>query len=583
MAQDKSKKEQISQLIQEISVGLHERDEIVALALLAILSGQSVFLYGPPGTAKSLIARRLSLAFKEPKYFEYLMNRFSTPEEVFGPVSIKELKEDRYIRKTKGYLPEADIAFLDEIWKSSPAILNTLLTIINERKFRNGDTVIDVPLKGIVAASNEIPAENQGLEALYDRFIMRLVVNPMTERSNFDALLNDIPTEPIVPVNESLTFDAQKWNDALASLNDVVVSKETLNVIHAIRVKIDEYNKKDANKSNPIYISDRRWQKMARVLKMAAYLCDRNEVKPVDALILKDCLWTKEDNKEALSKMVRDSVREFCVFSSDKFEKWNEEYMELKQEIDDTFFCDSGAFEDVEEIDGKKYFRVKLNIPCLEKNKNNRNSNSFDPYSIGRSIGLGAWSFSGRSLDDTFDNYSIVHQKVSVYLPYDCFKTVTSFVPLDKSHEPLSEYRNPVTHFNYAKTTIQCNFNGSISCTVKYSYTERDDRLYKNPKEETETIVIKPSYKVGNCKKVPLEVKKMYQQNMEELLSKFDLIKKDIDDFYYNFTLENITPFVSKKDQTIVTAVVADFKKQMNVGRLNAEQLMKKLKQHINP
>ena len=561
MAQDKSKKEQISQLIQEISVGLHERDEIVALALLAILSRQSVFLYGPPGTAKSLIARRLSLAFKEPKYFEYLMNRFSTPEEVFGPVSIKELKEDRYIRKTNGYLAEADIAFLDEIWKSSPAILNTLLTIINERKFRNGDTVLDVPLKGIVAASNEIPAENQGLEALYDRFIMRLVVNPMTERSNFDALLNDIPTEPIVPVNESLTFDARKWNEALASLNDVVVSKETLNVIHAIRVKIDEYNKKDANKSNPIYISDRRWQKMARVLKMAAYLCDRSEVRPVDALILKDCLWTKVDNKEALSKMVRDSVREFCLFSSDKFEKWNEEYTELKQEIDDTFFYDSEVFEDLEEIDGKKYFRVELNIPYLEKNNKNNN-----------------FGFYG-----TFDNYSIVEQNVPAYLPYDCFKTVTSFVPLDKSHKPLSEYRNPVTHFNYAKTTIQCNFNGSTICTVKYSYTERDDMYYNNPKEETETIVIEPSYKVGDCKKVPPKVKKMYQENIEELLSKFDLIKKDIDDFYSNFTQENNTPFVSKKDQTIVTAVVADFQKQMNVRRLNAEQLMEKLKQHINP
>ena len=134
----------IGDLVASVSAGMFEREEIIAVSLLGALCGQNTFY---TGHGQSLISRRIACAFEQPTYFEYLMNRFSTPEEVFGPVSIKALKEDRYIRKTDSYLPKADFAFLDEIWKSSPAILNTLLTLINEHVFRNGEA-IEKPTQG---------------------------------------------------------------------------------------------------------------------------------------------------------------------------------------------------------------------------------------------------------------------------------------------------------------------------------------------------------------------------------------------------------------------------------------------------
>ncbi len=180
---------------------------------LGALSNQNTFLYGPPGTAKSLISRRIACAFESPTYFEYLMNRFSTPEELFGPVSIKALKEDRYTRKTEKYLPKAEFAFLDEIWKSSPAILNTLLTMINEKTFKNGDEVEHTPLKALIAASNETPQENQGLDALYDRFIIRLMVGPITRKDNFEALINGTPTSADINLPNKLLVTADEWQN----------------------------------------------------------------------------------------------------------------------------------------------------------------------------------------------------------------------------------------------------------------------------------------------------------------------------------------------------------------------------------
>lgn len=123
--------QRIRNLVTALSEHMYEREHMIALSLLAGVAGANTFLYGAPGTAKSLISRRIAMAFEVEQYFEYLMNRFSTPEELFGPVSLQALKQDQYTRKTEYYLPKAQVAFLDEIWKASPAILNTLLTLLN--------------------------------------------------------------------------------------------------------------------------------------------------------------------------------------------------------------------------------------------------------------------------------------------------------------------------------------------------------------------------------------------------------------------------------------------------------------------
>ena len=188
--------ERFKLLLQEMNRGIYEKNTEISLSLLAALAGESVILLGPPGVAKSMVARQLKTAFRDAHSFEYLMSRFSTPDEIFGPVSIQKLKSsDTYERAVDGYLPTADVVFLDEIWKAGPAIQNTLLTVINEKLFRNGNREMHLPLKLLVAASNELPAKGEGLEALWDRFVIRIESRPIKKESNFRAMLLEVKSE----------------------------------------------------------------------------------------------------------------------------------------------------------------------------------------------------------------------------------------------------------------------------------------------------------------------------------------------------------------------------------------------------
>lgn len=289
-------KERILSLLAEMNRGVYEKETEIGLSLLAALAGESILLLGPPGVAKSMVARRLKTAFAGARAFEYLMSRFSTPDEIFGPVSISRLKtSDKYERSIDGYLPTADVVFLDEIWKAGPAIQNTLLTVINEKLFRNGDVELKLPLKLLVAASNELPTQGEGLEALWDRFLVRVVSTCVQQEDAFCKMLLDDGDE------EQPASQWQISNEEYAAwqkkIRQVTVSPQVLSCITAIRKELQKVEVEGSEVHRSIYVSDRRWKNIVRLLKTSAFIHDREEVRPVDLLPAYHCLWNEPEER----------------------------------------------------------------------------------------------------------------------------------------------------------------------------------------------------------------------------------------------------------------------------------------------
>ena len=322
--------ERFKQLLGEMNRGIYEKETEISLSLLAALAGESIILLGPPGVAKSMVARQLKTAFRDAQSFEYLMSRFSTPDEIFGPVSIQKLKtSDTYERAMEGYLPTADVVFLDEIWKAGPAIQNTLLTVINEKIFRNGNREMHLPLKLLVAASNELPAKGEGLEALWDRFVIRIESRPIKLEKNFRAMLLDSHADFLGPTDftdstdfsgftgglghadfadnadfSDLKITSEEYAEWTEKICKIGVKEEVLDAISAIRKSLRAVNVDEAAERRNIYVSDRRWKNIVRLLRTSAFMQDREEVDICDLLPIYHCLWQEPGERDAIRNIV---------------------------------------------------------------------------------------------------------------------------------------------------------------------------------------------------------------------------------------------------------------------------------------
>lgn len=266
-----------------------ERDAVIDGLLACLVSGQHALLLGPPGTAKSALVNAVTSSIEGASYFGWLMTKASPPEEILGPVSLAGLEQDQYCRVTRGKLPEAHIAFLDEIFKCNSTVLNAMLSILNERIFYNDGAAVTVPLQMCVGASNEYP-EGAELGALYDRFLGRWWVDDIADEDNFCTMLKS--AEP-VGLPGALTFgDVEQ---ARNEVRQVRVSEDALRMLAGVR---------RSGQQAGVVASGRRWRQSLRYLRGVAWLGGETEVSEDTFGALADVLWREHKERPAVLQVI---------------------------------------------------------------------------------------------------------------------------------------------------------------------------------------------------------------------------------------------------------------------------------------
>ncbi len=325
----------LHQIEGELNAALLEREEAIRAALVALVSRSHLVLLGPPGTAKSQLVTAVAERFCDPagaglSYFVYLLTRFTTPEELYGPVSVHGLKNDTYARITAGKLPEAQLVFLDEVFKSSSAVLNSLLTLLNERVFDNGTARQPAPLISLFGASNEMP-QGDDLEALWDRFLLRLEVGYLSQ-GGFDRLLAGATAALAARTQAAPTLLPQA---ELAALQDqaaaLPIPADIAGALGGLR--------RDLERQKGIVASDRRWMQSLRALQAHALLEGRAAVEEDDLAILAHVLWSQPEQRAEIARLTSRLANPTNAKASELKDKatavWDEARGKLAQHADE--------------------------------------------------------------------------------------------------------------------------------------------------------------------------------------------------------------------------------------------------------
>jgi len=294
--------ERLRQLANTLERQFLGKDECIRLLLISVVAGEHCVLLGPPGTAKSALIRSLA-ELMQAQYFEYLLTRFTEPNEIFGPVDIVAFREGTYRRNTQGMLPEAEVVFLDEVFKANSAILNTLLTLLNERKFTSGGKAMRCPLISVFAASNEVPGD-ETLNAIFDRFLLR-VHSDNLDAYHFNELLQrgiqheirQMSGEPLRPVVSARELaDLGKSFGGRMNFSDSFLSAYK-GIVFQIRAE-------------GVSLSDRRVVKMLKLFAASAYLDGRMTTDSSDFFVLKH-IWNNQDQAAILEGVVQPVLEAF--------------------------------------------------------------------------------------------------------------------------------------------------------------------------------------------------------------------------------------------------------------------------------
>ncbi|MBW2732736.1 MAG: AAA family ATPase [Deltaproteobacteria bacterium] len=287
----------LQELARTLDRAILDKQEIIRLMVISVVSGEHMVLVGPPGTAKSALVRSFA-RLVDARYFEYLLTRFTEPNELFGPVDMTAFRQGEYRRRTEGMIPEAEVVFLDEVFKANSAILNSLLTLLNERSYANGRNVLQCPLLSVFGASNEVP-NDENLHAIFDRFLLRVRSDYLDSYHFQNLVLRGVEHEVAslrgVHAQQQPLLSSDQLHQLHHGFGELMnFSEDFLTTYKGLIFQI---------RSEGISVSDRRVVKLTKLFAASALFDGRVTPCAADFFVLKH-IWNNLDQSEILAEIV---------------------------------------------------------------------------------------------------------------------------------------------------------------------------------------------------------------------------------------------------------------------------------------